>query len=89
MTALTPRALVQVSLREWNQDERFGAFGGSHAMVSGGYGQITDAYAAALKDVRTGCPVQLVRYGQGGNIEGGACHALAGLMLNRHLDLHS
>lgn len=62
MQMLRLQVRVQVSLREWNQDERFGAFGGSHAMVAGGYGQITDAYAAALSTVHVSCPVKHVRY---------------------------
>lgn len=54
--------LVQVSLSEWNQDERFGAFGGPHAQVMGGYGQLADAMAAGLHDIRYNEPVTEISY---------------------------
>jgi monoamine oxidase len=53
---------VQVSLSEWNQDERFGAFGGPHAMVLGGYGQLADAMAAGVNDIRYNEPVTEISY---------------------------
>jgi monoamine oxidase len=57
---------MQVSLSEWNQDERFGAFGGPHAMVMGGYGQLADAMAAGLSDIRYNEPVTEIVYSDEG-----------------------
>lgn len=34
--------LDEVSLRDWNQDEKYGGFGGSHCMVENGYSQVFD-----------------------------------------------
>jgi monoamine oxidase len=47
---------------EWNQDERFGAFGGAHAMVVGGYGQLTEAMAKQIRDIRYNSPVTKIEY---------------------------
>ena len=49
--------LLQVDLVNWNQDERFGAYGGAHAMVLGGYGQLTDAMASHILNLRYSSPV--------------------------------
>ena len=57
---------VQVSLTQWNQDERFGAFGGPHAMLEGGYGQLIQNIASQVKDVRLSCPVSKVSYSPDG-----------------------
>lgn len=54
--------IAQVSLTQWNQDERFGAFGGPHAMLEGGYGQLLQMVASRLNIIRLGCPVAKVAY---------------------------
>ena len=46
----------QVSLAHWNQDDEYGGFGGTHAMVHGGYSSLLEPLAACL-DVRLGAPV--------------------------------
>lgn len=55
-------AMPQVSLANWNQDERFGAYGGAHAMVLGGYGRVTDALAAQIRDLRLNSDVCRVEH---------------------------
>jgi monoamine oxidase len=62
ITSLQIRLCLQVSLLNWNQDERFGAYGGPHAMVMGGYGQVTDALAAEILDLQLKKPVRKVIY---------------------------
>jgi hypothetical protein len=69
---------VQVSLAEWNQDERFGAFGGPHAMVMGGYGQLAVAIADLLPDVRYNAPVSSITY----SAEGATVATSSGLQLD-------
>lgn len=59
---------VQVDLVNWNQDERFGAYGGAHAMVLGGYSQLTDAMAALLEDLHYSAPVAEVACREGGAV---------------------
>jgi monoamine oxidase len=51
---------MQVSLPNWNQDERFGAYGGAHAMVMGGYGRVTDALAEQITDLKLNSPVSKI-----------------------------
>jgi hypothetical protein len=51
---------AQVDLGNWNQDERFGAYGGAHAMVMGGYSQLTDAMAAHVKQLHYNAAVSHV-----------------------------
>ena len=58
--------VVQVDQVNWNQDERFGAYGGAHAMVLGGYSQLTDALAARLKRLIFSAPVATVAATDGG-----------------------
>ena len=58
-------SLDEVSLQHWNQDEHFGGFGGPHAMVKGGYSQVTEGLARGL-DVRLGAAVAEVRHGDDG-----------------------
>lgn len=76
---LTPQAnleygcsapLSKISMANWNQDEAYGGFGGSHCMVKGGYSAITAAMTEGL-DVRTGVPVSSVKYTAGDGDEGG------------------
>jgi hypothetical protein len=50
-----------VSLAHWNQDEEFGGFGGDHAMIPGGYSQVTAALSSGL-DIRLSCPVGRIEY---------------------------
>jgi len=57
--------LDEVSLRHWNQDERFGGFGGPHAMVKGGFSQVFEGLARGL-DVRLDSPVREVRHSEDG-----------------------
>ena len=52
--------LRDVSLPHWNADEEFGGFGGSHAMVMGGYSQLTAALSKDL-DIRLRSPVSCVQ----------------------------
>lgn len=62
-----PAAPLQVSLLHWNQDEECGGgFGGSHAMVVGGYAQPLQAMAAQLVDLRLATPVQAIEYTEEG-----------------------
>ena len=57
--------LERVSLAHWNQDEVYGGFGGDHAMIPGGYQQVTAALSSGL-DIRLGCPVVGVATGSDG-----------------------
>jgi len=52
--------LRSVSLPHWNADEEFGGFGGSHAMVTGGYQALTAAMCNGL-DIRMRCPVSAIQ----------------------------
>ena len=52
--------LRDVSLPHWNADEEFGGFGGAHAMVTGGYSQLTAALSKDL-DIRLRSPVSCVQ----------------------------
>ena len=62
--------LSKVSMANWNQDEAYGGFGGSHCMVKGGYGAITAAMTEGL-DVRLDTPVSSVKYTAGDGDKGG------------------
>ena len=60
-------SLDDVSLIHWNQDEKFGGFGGPHAMLPGGYGAAMEAMASGC-DVTRGCAVSEVAYGEEGAV---------------------
>lgn len=57
--------LSEVNVTEWNQDERFGGFGGRHCMVNGGYSQVVETMAEGL-DVRLGARVKRVAFDEQG-----------------------
>ena len=61
-----PITTAQVDLVNWNQDERFGAYGGAHAMVLGGYGQLTDALASRVQNLHYSTPVAAIEATQNG-----------------------
>lgn len=57
---------LQVDLENWNQDERFGAYGGAHAMVLGGYSQLTDAMASHVRALHYESAVASLTVADGG-----------------------
>jgi monoamine oxidase len=59
--------LRDVSLPHWNADEEFGGFGGAHAMVTGGYSQLTAALSKDL-DIRLRSPVSCVQSHPSGGV---------------------
>ena len=86
--------LSEISLRDWNQDEKYGGFGGPHCMVKGGYSQIIEMLSCNL-DIRYNSPVKSlsleesmdgscadskIRVDFGGVSEGQCTHADAAVM---------